>query len=389
MQGPVVQPFAYDESHPYASGQHRGIDIGADAAGETVVAPASGTVSFAGFVPTNGKSVTIETADGYSVTLTHLGSIEVAKGATVAEQDAVGTVGPSGTPEEDGPYVHLGIRVSADPNGYVDPLGLLPPASGVGSAEDDQPASQPSSSGAAAAVPARKPASRAPEKPRVKVTVPEPRPGSPGPTRAGAARRRSDDLDAPLCADAARSRERADELLPAARRRAGGSRADRSRRRPRDPADRVRRAASTRAVQPATGARVQQRRSPVRARPGACSGSARAARAGGPGRLRAGSPPGAAAPPAPAVLARRVTRSESVRMIWSLVGSASEDPRLGRLAVRERPAASRPCRRPRRAVGRVRALSPAQGQRRPHGQRYGRARHAGDGLGRPRGRDPA
>ena len=170
MQGPVVQPFAYDESHPYASGQHRGIDIGADAAGETVLAPASGTVSFAGFVPTNGKSVTIETADGYSVTLTHLGSIDVAKGATVAEQDAVGTVGPSGTPEEDGPYVHLGIRVSADPNGYVDPLGLLPPASGVGSAEDDQPASQPSSSGAAAAVPARKPASRAPEKPRVKVT---------------------------------------------------------------------------------------------------------------------------------------------------------------------------------------------------------------------------
>ncbi len=170
MQGPVVQPFAYDESHPYASGQHRGIDIGADAAGETVVAPASGTVSFAGFVPTNGKSVTIETADGYSVTLTHLGSIDVAKGATVAEQDAVGTVGPSGTPEEDGPYVHLGIRVTADPNGYVDPLGLLPPASGTGSTEDDQPASQPSSSGTSAAVPARKPASRAPEQPRVKVT---------------------------------------------------------------------------------------------------------------------------------------------------------------------------------------------------------------------------
>ncbi len=109
MQGPVVQPFSYDEAHPYASGQHRGVDIGADAAGEPVVAPAAGTVSFAGTVPTNGKSVTIETADGYSVTLTHLGSIAVSKGATVAEQDAIGTVGPSGTPEVDGPYVHLGI----------------------------------------------------------------------------------------------------------------------------------------------------------------------------------------------------------------------------------------------------------------------------------------
>ena len=84
-------------------------------------------------MPTNGKSVTIETADGYSVTLTHLGSIAVAKGATVAEQDAVGTVGPSGTPEEAGPYVHLGIRLTADPNGYVDPLGLLPPPAGAAS----------------------------------------------------------------------------------------------------------------------------------------------------------------------------------------------------------------------------------------------------------------
>ena len=82
----------------------------------------------------------------------------------------MGTVGPSGTPEEQGPYVHLGIRISADPNGYVDPLGLLPPANGAGSTEDDQPASQPSSGGTSAAVPARKPVSQAPEKPRVKVT---------------------------------------------------------------------------------------------------------------------------------------------------------------------------------------------------------------------------
>ena len=42
VHGPVLQPFAYDEAHPYAAGQHRGIDIGADAAGEQVVAPAAG-----------------------------------------------------------------------------------------------------------------------------------------------------------------------------------------------------------------------------------------------------------------------------------------------------------------------------------------------------------
>jgi hypothetical protein len=126
VPGPVLQPFAYDEAHPYDAGQHRGIDIGARAAGDPVVAPASGTVSFAGFVPTSGESVTIETTEGYSVTLTHLGSIGVAKGAAVSEGDDVATVGPSGTPEQSVPYVHLGIRLTTDPLGYVDPIGLLP-----------------------------------------------------------------------------------------------------------------------------------------------------------------------------------------------------------------------------------------------------------------------
>jgi hypothetical protein len=127
VTGPVLQPFSYDEGHPYDAGQHRGVDIGASVSGDPVLAPETGTVSFAGFVPTSGESVTIETADGYAVTLTHLGSIGVAAGATVAEGDVVGTVGPSGSPEQAVPYVHLGIRLTADELGYVDPLGFLPP----------------------------------------------------------------------------------------------------------------------------------------------------------------------------------------------------------------------------------------------------------------------
>jgi hypothetical protein len=157
VQGPVLQPFAYDEAHPYAAGQHRGIDIGADSAGENVLAPAAGTVSFAGFVPTSGQSVTIETADGYSVTLTHLGSLGVSTGATVDEGAAVGTIGPSGTPEFSQPYLHLGIRLTADPNGYRDPLQFLPPVAGSSSAEDGSTSSQPSTSGSSAPAPAKPP----------------------------------------------------------------------------------------------------------------------------------------------------------------------------------------------------------------------------------------
>jgi len=143
VHGPVLQPFSYDETHPYDAGQHRGIDIGASATGEQVIAPASGTVSFAGSVPTSGESLTIETADGYSVTLTHLGSIGVATGAAVSEGEVVAAVGPSGTPEQSVPYLHLGIRLTSDPLGYLDPLGLLPAPAQPQPAPTPAPAPQP------------------------------------------------------------------------------------------------------------------------------------------------------------------------------------------------------------------------------------------------------
>jgi hypothetical protein len=156
VQGPVLQPFTYDESHPYASGRHRGVDIGADAAGEQVVAPAAGIVSFVGSVPTNGECVAIETPDGYTVTLTHLGAILVAKGDSVAEGQAVATIGPSGTPEFDRPYVHLGIRTTADPNGYLDPLRLLPPQAAQPTPAQSEPAvTQPNAGGGSASAPAQ------------------------------------------------------------------------------------------------------------------------------------------------------------------------------------------------------------------------------------------
>ena len=122
--GPVLQPFVLGDD-PYAAGQHRGIDV-AGVTGTPVRAPAGGTVSFAGTVPGGGRTVTIQTADGYAVTLLHLGALGVARGAVVGEGDAVGLLGSSGEPEHAGPYVHLGVRVAADPQGYLDPLRFLP-----------------------------------------------------------------------------------------------------------------------------------------------------------------------------------------------------------------------------------------------------------------------
>jgi hypothetical protein len=161
VRGPVLQTFSFDPAHPYAAGEHRGIAIGADT-GAPVVAPAAGTVTFAGTVPTNGKSVTIVTPAGLAVSLTHLGSITVAENAAVGEGDAVGTVGPSGTPELDVPYVHLGIRQAANEQGYLDPLTFLPvlspPAPQPAPAPTPAPAPAPAAPPAAPAVAAPQPA---------------------------------------------------------------------------------------------------------------------------------------------------------------------------------------------------------------------------------------
>jgi Peptidase family M23 len=122
--GPVLRPFTLGDD-PYAGGQHRGIDV-AGPAGAPVRSPTAGVVSFAGSVPGSGRSVTVRTSEGHSVTLVHLGTIAVARGALVPEGSAVGTIGPSGDAEHVEPYVHLGVRVTSDPHGYLDPLALLP-----------------------------------------------------------------------------------------------------------------------------------------------------------------------------------------------------------------------------------------------------------------------
>jgi len=131
--GPVLRPFVLGDD-PYSGGQHRGIDIGAPS-GAPVRAPAAGSVSFVGTVPTGGKTITIRTADGYAVTLQHLGSYAVSRDAEVAEGDPIAQLGA-----EADAFVYLGVRHADDENGYVDPLGLLPPPVQAPSPPDPPPA---------------------------------------------------------------------------------------------------------------------------------------------------------------------------------------------------------------------------------------------------------
>jgi hypothetical protein len=124
VDGPVLRRFSLGDD-PYAGGQHRGVDVGADV-GAPVRAPAAGTISFAGGVPGGGLAVTIRTPDGYSVTLLQLGAVSVERGEVVVEGAQVGTVGASADAVTPEPHVHLGVRAADQPEGYVDPLSLLP-----------------------------------------------------------------------------------------------------------------------------------------------------------------------------------------------------------------------------------------------------------------------
>jgi murein DD-endopeptidase MepM/ murein hydrolase activator NlpD len=120
----ILREFSFSPADPHAPGQHRGIDLGARL-GTPVLAPASGTVAFAGTVATGGKTVTIRTPDGYTATVQHLGSVAVARGTAVLENQVIGAVGFSGVSEYAEPYVYLSVRVTAEPYGFVDPVELL------------------------------------------------------------------------------------------------------------------------------------------------------------------------------------------------------------------------------------------------------------------------
>jgi hypothetical protein len=166
VDGPVLRPFEFGDD-PYAAGQHRGLDVGADS-GDPVRAPVSGVVSFAGTVPGGGRSLTLQTSDGLSVTLVHLGGIAVARTARVEEGAVVGQVGPSGDVEHPVPYVHLGVRRTAEADSYLDPLGFLPPRAPAkapaATAPEPAPAPAPEPDPAPKAGPAL-PAAAAPETP--------------------------------------------------------------------------------------------------------------------------------------------------------------------------------------------------------------------------------
>lgn len=115
VPGPVVTPFEYGPD-PFARGQHRGVDLAARP-GEEVRAACRGRVVAAGEVA--GRGVVSIECGVHRVSHMPLARIGVEPGRTVEAGDPIGAVGPGHR------GLHLGVRRSGDPFGYVDPGPLM------------------------------------------------------------------------------------------------------------------------------------------------------------------------------------------------------------------------------------------------------------------------
>jgi hypothetical protein len=125
VTGDVITPYR-NGTDPYATGQHRGIDIEASV-GTPVVAAAGGDVRFAGTAGSSGLTISIRTGDGYDTSYLHLSSLAVRAGAHVSAGERIGAVGTTGTRSATAPHLHFGVRDAGTRHGYHDPLAFLPP----------------------------------------------------------------------------------------------------------------------------------------------------------------------------------------------------------------------------------------------------------------------
>jgi hypothetical protein len=171
VKGEVITPYR-NGTDPYATGQHRGIDIAASV-GTPVVAAAVGEVRFAGTAGTSGLTVSIRTGDGYDTSYLHLSSLGVRAGAHVSAGDRIGAVGTTGTRSATAPHLHFGVRDAGTRHAYHDPLAFLPPP---GVAREPGPPTP-------APAPAPEPVRPAPEPSPLPTGAPVPR-GAPAPRRA-------------------------------------------------------------------------------------------------------------------------------------------------------------------------------------------------------------
>jgi len=196
VRGDVISPYR-NGGDPYASGQHRGIDIAAPV-GRTVAAPTGGRVTFAGTAGSSGLTVSVRTTDArWDTSYLHLSSVAVREGESVGRGERLGAVGTTGRRSADASHLHFGVREAGSRHAYRDPLGFLAPLAGRGASPGPLLAPVPSPAGArpgSAPAPAGRRAAPSPVRRPIGARAPARAPGlapAPAALRAGSALERA------------------------------------------------------------------------------------------------------------------------------------------------------------------------------------------------------
>jgi murein DD-endopeptidase MepM/ murein hydrolase activator NlpD len=102
---------------------HSAIDVAAPP-GTPILAVDGGVVLYAGWTDNGGGfAVILDHGDGWQTFYAHLETVAAHCGASIAQGEALGTVGSTG--RSTGPHLHFAIYSSRE--GLVNPLDLLPP----------------------------------------------------------------------------------------------------------------------------------------------------------------------------------------------------------------------------------------------------------------------
>lgn len=104
-----------------ASSSHKGIDIGA-AAGNSILAAASGTVTISTYSYSAGNYIMIHHGGGVYTVYMHCSELLVSAGQEVTQGQVIAKVGSTGY--STGPHLHFGIRVDGS---YVNPAKYVSP----------------------------------------------------------------------------------------------------------------------------------------------------------------------------------------------------------------------------------------------------------------------
>ena len=100
---------------------HAGMDIDGER-GDSVMAPANGTIIKAGWQGGYGNMIEIDHGNGLTTRYGHLSKIEIQVGDSVARGQLIGLVGSTG--RSTGPHLHYELRLN---DKSINPRLLLPP----------------------------------------------------------------------------------------------------------------------------------------------------------------------------------------------------------------------------------------------------------------------